>query len=129
VIFSFTLLTNILQCCSPNINGGGGWGIFNSLFGWTNSATYGTVLAYNFYWIVVIIAFLSMRYNEKYDHWPLMKKRKQSIAEQSTDGGSELADVPYAREEKKQFDLMVQEAGRISASSSSDHSQPRTLPL
>ena len=58
------------------IAGGGGWGIFNSLFGWTNSATYGSVLSYNFYWLSVIIAFAAMAYKEKKGHWPFRKSDK-----------------------------------------------------
>ncbi|KAI4922907.1 hypothetical protein J4E90_001343 [Alternaria incomplexa] len=46
-----------VNCCSPLENGDGGWGIFNSLFGWQNSATYGSVISYNLYWLVVIIGF------------------------------------------------------------------------
>lgn len=48
----------------------------NSLFGWTNSATIGTVLSYNFYWIAVIAGFLSMLYYEKKGNWPLLKAEK-----------------------------------------------------
>lgn len=66
------------------INGGGGWGIFNALFGWTNSATYGSVISYNLYWVTVIIAFLAMRYNEVKGHWPLLKS-KQPKPELRTD--------------------------------------------
>ncbi|EFR04146.1 plasma membrane iron permease [Nannizzia gypsea CBS 118893] len=62
-----------VNCCSPELNGGGGWGIFNALFGWTNSASLGTVLSYNFYWIAVIIGFLSMIYYEKRGRWPFQK--------------------------------------------------------
>ncbi|KAL8748581.1 MAG: hypothetical protein Q9184_007205, partial [Pyrenodesmia sp. 2 TL-2023] len=60
----------------PYINGGGGWGIFNAIFGWQNSATVGTVVSYNLFWLVVIIGFASMGYNEKKGHWPLMKNKK-----------------------------------------------------
>lgn len=35
--------------CNPELNGGGGWGIINALLGWTNSATYGSVISYNLY--------------------------------------------------------------------------------
>jgi high-affinity iron transporter len=52
------------QCCSPLENGDGGWGIFNSLFGWQNSATYGSVISYNLYWIVVIAGFLFLGWKE-----------------------------------------------------------------
>jgi high-affinity iron transporter len=38
-----------VNCCNPELNGGGGWGIFNSILGWTNSATYGSVISYNLY--------------------------------------------------------------------------------
>ena len=53
-----------VNCCSPEVNGGAGWGIANALLGWTNSATYGSVIAYNVYWAVVMACFLAMRYRE-----------------------------------------------------------------
>ncbi|KAF3481106.1 plasma membrane iron permease [Arthroderma uncinatum] len=65
-----------VNCCSPLLNGGGGWGIFNALLGWTNSASIGTVLAYNFYWIAVITGFLLMIYYERRGHWPFQKREK-----------------------------------------------------
>ncbi|KAH7024676.1 putative iron transferase [Microdochium trichocladiopsis] len=65
-----------VNCCSPYINGGGGWGVFNGLLGWQNSATYGSVISYNVYWWVVIGGFLAMRHREVKGHWPLMRKRK-----------------------------------------------------
>ena len=64
-----------LQCCSPEIDGGGGWGVFNSLFGWQNSATYGSVISYNLYWIVVIFGFLILRFKERNGHWPFIKSK------------------------------------------------------
>jgi high-affinity iron transporter len=67
--------TDEMQCCNPEISGGGGWGIFNALFGWTNSATYGSVIGYNAYWICVIVGFVALRYRETRGHWPLLKKR------------------------------------------------------
>jgi high-affinity iron transporter len=72
-----------LQCCNPesNGNGGGGWGVFNAILGWTNSATYGSVISYNLYWIVVMIGFFSMRYQEVKGHWPLMKAKNRPEAD------------------------------------------------
>jgi high-affinity iron transporter len=49
--------------------------VFNSLFGWTNSATYGSVISYNIYWIFVVIMFIVLRYKETRGHYPLMKSR------------------------------------------------------
>ncbi|CAA9960899.1 Fe transporter permease 1 [Pyrenophora teres f. maculata] len=53
-----------VNCCSPLENGSGGWGIFNSLLGWQNSATYGSVISYNLYWLVVILGFLFLGWKE-----------------------------------------------------------------
>jgi high-affinity iron transporter len=49
--------------------------VFNAVLGWTNSASYGSVISYNLYWLAVIIAFVVMRYNEVKGHWPLMKAK------------------------------------------------------
>ena len=48
------------------------------MFGWENSATYGSVISYNVYWIVVIAAFLSMRYREVKGHWPLVRPKDRN---------------------------------------------------
>ncbi|KAF2995227.1 hypothetical protein E8E13_002359 [Curvularia kusanoi] len=50
---------------SPLENGSGGWGIFNSLFGWQNSATYGSVISYNLYWVAVIAGFVYLGWKER----------------------------------------------------------------
>jgi high-affinity iron transporter len=52
-----------VNCCTPD--GDGGWGIFNSLFGWQNSATYGSVISYNLYWLAVIVGFVVLGLKEK----------------------------------------------------------------
>ncbi|KAL8720587.1 MAG: hypothetical protein Q9225_002576 [Loekoesia sp. 1 TL-2023] len=82
-----------------NINGGGGWGIFNAILGWQNSATYGSVISYNLFWLVVIVVFLAMGYNEKKGHWPLMKRKdKQSRgSESSSSSGEKEADIGYVK--------------------------------
>lgn len=59
------MIANTTQCCSPLENGDGGWGIFNSLFGWQNSATYGSVISYNLYWLAVIVGFLFLGFKER----------------------------------------------------------------
>ncbi|RMZ75426.1 hypothetical protein DV738_g5495, partial [Chaetothyriales sp. CBS 135597] len=74
-----------VNCCSPALNGGGGWGIFNALLGWQNSATYGTVISYCVYWIFAIIGFVFMRYWEKKGHFPW---QKPNDVENSTGDGS-----------------------------------------
>ncbi|KAL4905596.1 hypothetical protein BDW74DRAFT_167775 [Aspergillus multicolor] len=54
-----------VNCCNPEIGGGGGWGIFNALLGWQNSATYGSVISYNLYWLCVIFCYGVMIYCER----------------------------------------------------------------
>jgi len=54
-----------LDCCNPNNNiDGQGWMIFGSIFGWTNSATYGTVLSYVFYWLAVVAVLVRLKFKE-----------------------------------------------------------------
>lgn len=60
-----------VNCCNPLIDNG--WDVFNALLGWQNSATYGSVLSYNIYWIALIIALLLMMYEERNGHLPLFK--------------------------------------------------------
>ncbi|CAK7209553.1 high-affinity iron permease [Sporothrix curviconia] len=76
-----------VNCCNPELNGGGGWGFFNAVLGWTNSATYGSVLAYNLYWLTAMIAFGALRYREVRGYWPLpwakrTKARSSGAAQQ-----------------------------------------------
>ncbi|KAI1845414.1 hypothetical protein JX265_005275 [Neoarthrinium moseri] len=67
-----------VNCCNPESNDGSGWGIFNAILGWTNSATYGSVIAYNVYWIFVMAGFFVMRFREVKGHWPFMRAKSSS---------------------------------------------------
>ena len=91
---------NIGQCCNPQIKGGGGWGIFNALFGWQNSATVGSVVSYNLYWIAVMIAFFLMRYNEKKGHWPFLKAKAEKSRQDSEGEFSSGEDSDITNPEK-----------------------------
>ncbi|KAH9174730.1 iron permease FTR1 [Lactarius sanguifluus] len=54
-----------LDCCNPeNKLDDKGWLIFGAIFGWTNSATLGTVLSYVFYWIVTIVTLVVLKWRE-----------------------------------------------------------------
>ncbi|KAI0113547.1 iron permease FTR1/Fip1/EfeU [Nemania sp. FL0031] len=78
-----------VNCCGPEYNGGGGWGIFNGILGWTNSATYGSVISYNLYWIAIIIALVVMRYRELKGHLPFLGPKKDSAVAESVEVNSE----------------------------------------
>lgn len=54
-----------LDCCNPENNfDSDGWTMFNAIFGWTNSATIGTVLGYVFYWLAAMVVLVFMKYKE-----------------------------------------------------------------
>lgn len=60
-----------VNCCNPETDEG--WDVFNSLLGWQNSATYGSVISYNCYWLFVIVMLGLMLYEEKHGHLPFVK--------------------------------------------------------
>ncbi|CAH6719186.1 plasma membrane iron permease [[Candida] jaroonii] len=60
-----------VNCCNPETDNG--WDVFNALLGWQNSATYGSVISYNIYWLVLIITIALMLYQEKTGHLPFTK--------------------------------------------------------
>ncbi|KAI9845594.1 MAG: hypothetical protein M1838_001678 [Thelocarpon superellum] len=88
-----------VNCCNPELNGGGGWGIFNAMLGWTNSATYGSVISYNLYWLVIIVGFVAMRYNETTGRWPWVRAKVQTDAEPEklTETGKEASATVQTR--------------------------------
>ncbi|CAH2355416.1 iron transporter Fth1p [[Candida] railenensis] len=51
-----------VNCCNGLTDGW--WMVFNAIFGWTNSATYGSVGSYCAYWLLVII-WLEVRLHEE----------------------------------------------------------------
>ena len=62
-----------VNCCNGEVpEDGVFWMLFTAIFGWTNSATYGSVFGYIFYWIVVISMFISLRFEERYGRLPLI---------------------------------------------------------
>ena len=68
-----------VNCCNPELGGGGGWGIFNALLGWTNSATYGSVISYNLFWLCVMIAYGLMFYRERRGALPVIDPAMRKV--------------------------------------------------
>lgn len=60
-----------VNCCNPETDNG--WDVFNALLGWQNSATYGSVISYNVYWIAVMCAIFLLWFEERNGHLPFMK--------------------------------------------------------
>ncbi|VEU21151.1 DEKNAAC102039 [Brettanomyces naardenensis] len=63
-----------VNCCNPEIDNG--WDVFNALLGWQNSATYGSVISYNVYWLALIVLLGLMLFQEKKGHLPFTKSFK-----------------------------------------------------
>ncbi|EXJ83132.1 high-affinity iron transporter [Capronia coronata CBS 617.96] len=66
-----------VNCCNPEIDNG--WDVFNSLLGWQNSATYGSVISYNVYWIAIMLAISGMLYEERKGSLPFQKAFHRSF--------------------------------------------------
>lgn len=71
---SYDILESVwhVNCCNPQIDHG--WDIFQAVLGWQNSATYGSVLAYNVYWIGIMVAIACMLYEERHGDLPGKKQ-------------------------------------------------------
>jgi len=54
-----------INCCNPeNDLDSDGWTIFNAIFGWTNSATIGSVVSYVAYWVLIIVTLIYLKFKE-----------------------------------------------------------------
>ncbi|KAG5417318.1 FTH1 [Candida metapsilosis] len=95
-----------VNCCNGELQEDGAfWMLLTAILGWTNSATYGSVISYILYWVVVTIAFISLSYEEKQGYlpvipisWQLKRIRKRrllytSIVDQQIDGGDNRASI------------------------------------
>lgn len=55
-----------VNCCNGELpDDGVGWMLFTAVFGWTNSASYGSVIAYIVYWLAVVGMLKMLVYEEK----------------------------------------------------------------
>ena len=60
-----------VNCCNPETDNG--WDVFYAILGWQNSATYGSVIAYNIYWIILVIVLAVLMYEERTGALPMRK--------------------------------------------------------
>jgi high-affinity iron transporter len=73
------------------------------LFGWQNSATYGSVISYNLYWVVVIAGFLFLGWKEN-------KESVATVDEKGSETSSQQKD--YAGKKTSEEGVMVETAVR-----------------
>lgn len=77
---SYDIATSVwhVNCCNGELQDDGAlWMIFTAVFGWTNSATYGSVISYMGYWVMISGLFTSLLYEEKYGYLPVVPVRFQ----------------------------------------------------
>ncbi|EGV62131.1 iron permease FTR1 [Yamadazyma tenuis ATCC 10573] len=74
---SYDISTSVwhVNCCNGLTDGW--WMVFNAIFGWTNSATYGSVGSYIVYWLVVSLWLESKLFEERHGYLPLIPIRFQ----------------------------------------------------
>ena len=61
-----------VNCCNGELQDDGAfWMMFTAILGWTNSATYGSVISYILYWVVVILVFGLLIYEENHGILPI----------------------------------------------------------
>ncbi|KAF4584305.1 Iron permease FTR1 [Ophiocordyceps camponoti-floridani] len=89
-----------VNCCSPVGPNSRGWGIFNAILGWQNSATYGSVISYNMYWIAVVTAFVVMRFRENKSNWPAFGTDSPKDDSQASDNGAGVVESKHIPQEK-----------------------------
>lgn len=64
-----------VNCCNGLTDGW--WMVFNAILGWTNSATYGSVITYSVYWVVVIVWLNLKLVEEKHGYIPFFPVKWQ----------------------------------------------------
>ncbi|KAI9504358.1 plasma membrane iron permease [Coemansia spiralis] len=78
----------------PEANDDSGWGIFNAVLGWQNVATYGSVISYCLYWVLLAIFLVGLRIKE------IRNDRRSGVLEEieANDGSQgEVKDVATAK--------------------------------
>lgn len=64
-----------VNCCNGLTDGW--WTVLNAIFGWTNTATYGSVISYILYWAAVIVFLKLKLYEEKTGLYPFIPIKYQ----------------------------------------------------
>ncbi|CCH45156.1 Iron transporter FTH1 [Wickerhamomyces ciferrii] len=57
-----------VNCCNGEMDGL--WMLFTAIFGWTNSATYGSVISYIVYWSIIIFTLKNLQFEETNGYFP-----------------------------------------------------------
>ncbi len=61
-----------VNCCNPETDNG--WDVLNSILGWQNTATYGSIISYNMFWVFIIVCICCLLYEERTGSLPFKKQ-------------------------------------------------------
>ncbi|EFX01190.1 plasma membrane iron permease [Grosmannia clavigera kw1407] len=57
-----------VNCCNAETDNG--WDVFNAILGWENTGTYGSVIGYCCYWLLIIVSVIFLMYEERTGYLP-----------------------------------------------------------
>ncbi|KAL7784348.1 high-affinity iron permease-like protein [Trichoderma ceciliae] len=77
---SYDILETVwhVNCCNPETDNG--WDVFNSILGWQNTATFGSVISYNVYWAFLVLTVSCLMYEERTGSLPLKNQFWGSVS-------------------------------------------------
>ncbi|KAJ2889740.1 high-affinity iron permease [Coemansia aciculifera] len=70
---------------NPETSSNSGWGIFNAILGWTNVATYGTIISYCLYWAALAAYLVILGIRERH-----IDRRQEKEAVPSSENDKEI---------------------------------------
>lgn len=69
-----------VDCCNPKLQDNP-YSLFNVLLGWQNTATYGSIISYNLYWVAIVACISFVLYKERTGRIPMLGRHHRSFNE------------------------------------------------
>jgi high-affinity iron transporter len=124
---SYDILETVwhVDCCNPETDNG--WDVFNAVLGWQNTATYGSVISYNIYWLFITFYVGCLLYEERTGSLPLQKATydillkvpglKTYISKKIASQEANADQLVMAGQEQLRQDFVVQESKQTMSTS------------
>lgn len=119
-----------VNCCNAETDNG--WDVFNAILGWQNTATYGSVISYNVYWLFLIFCVGAMLYEEKHGSLPLVAPMQRFLLKVPLVNMYIRKKMAVSEEKKKEIlqqshAVLRDEVGRSSSTDAQVHDQGKGL--
>ncbi|PQE07471.1 high-affinity iron transporter protein [Rutstroemia sp. NJR-2017a BBW] len=124
---SYDILETVwhVDCCNPETDNG--WDVFNAVLGWQNTATYGSVISYNIYWLFITFCVGCLLYEERTGSLSLQKATydillkipglKTYISKKIASKEANADQLVMAGQEQLRQDFVVQESKQTTTTS------------